>query len=333
MPPVADDSRHAIAGEAVAARMQKQALPESVRSEVAGLIALRGLVPQLRSARPRKVREPQPAQAHSPFRGRGMEYAESRPYSPGDDARHIDWRVSARTGQLHSKLFHAERERISAVVYDAGPWMAFGTRGCFKSVQAARLSALFVWDALALGDRVAAVCNLAARNLLPPAGGERGALRLLSQLCRWQPEPRATPAGGVVPLDASLFQLERLVRPGSRLLMTLDAHSLDDAAMRRLQHLRLHHDLMVALLVDPLELSAPRAGSFPIAHAGRTLWLSAQSAADRARWTRQLGEVWRERLDVLHRRGISARAVSTTESPVEALRELMRGSLVEGVKA
>lgn len=259
-----------------------------------------------------------------------MEYAESRPYSPGDDARHVDWRVSARTGQLHSKLFHAERERVSAVVYDAAPWMAFGTRGCFKSVQAARISALFAWDALSQGDRVAAVCNRSTRNLLAPASGERGVLRLLAQLCRWQPDPDQASAVSTVSLDLTLRQIERLVRPGSRLLLSIDAHTLDEAAMRRLQHLRLHHDLMVALLVDPLELAAPRSGSFPVGHAGQTLWLSAQTASDRARWMQQLGGVWRDRLEALHRSGISARAVSTGESPVEALRELMRGALFEG---
>src|SRR5690606_10632197 len=50
-------------------------------------------------------------QAPSPLRGRGMEYAESREYAAGDDARHIDWRLTARSGKAHTKLFQAERER------------------------------------------------------------------------------------------------------------------------------------------------------------------------------------------------------------------------------
>ncbi|HRN60532.1 MAG TPA: DUF58 domain-containing protein, partial [Chiayiivirga sp.] len=84
----------------------------------------------------------------SPFRGRGMEYAESRPYAPGDDVRHIDWRVTARSGRTHTKLFQPERERITAVVYDRSAAMAFGTRTCFKSVQARRLAALMLWHSM-----------------------------------------------------------------------------------------------------------------------------------------------------------------------------------------
>ena len=47
----------------------------------------------------------------SRFRGRGMEFDEARPYQPGDDVRTLDWRVTARTGQPHTKLYREERER------------------------------------------------------------------------------------------------------------------------------------------------------------------------------------------------------------------------------
>lgn len=305
-------------------------LPESVHCSLAALAALRARAPALRSRRPRRAREARAAQLHSPFRGRGMEYAESRPYSPGDDARHVDWRVSARSGQLHSKLFHAERERISAVVYDAAPWMAFGSRGCFKSVQAARLAALFAWDALGQGDRVTAVCNRVQPSLLPAAGGERGVLRLLAQLCRWQPQPGAR--GDGQGMGAALLQLERVIRPGSRLLLTVDAHALDEASLRRLQHLRQHHDLLVALLVDPLESRPPPSGAFPVSDGERTLWLAAGHAAERSQWSKMLGGAWQQRLEQLHRWGISARPVGTQECPVDALRELLRGALFDGAR-
>ena len=77
-----------------------------------------------------------------------MEYAESREYVAGDDARHIDWRLTARTGRAHTKLFQAERERLSLIVADTSPALYFGTRVRFKSVQAARASAVAAWAAV-----------------------------------------------------------------------------------------------------------------------------------------------------------------------------------------
>lgn len=301
----------------------------AVLADVAGLAALRGKARLLDAATPRRSRELRAAQMHSPFRGRGMEYAESRPYATGDDARHVDWRVSARTGQLHSKLFHAERERVSAVIYDAGPWMAFGTRACFKNVQAARLAALFAWHAQAEGDRLALASNRHPQALLPPAGGQRGVLRLLAQLCRWQARPEEASTRSCVALSGTLAALERILRPGSRLLAVVDPHVLDGAALERLRHLRLHHDLLVALVVDPLELHAPPAGTYPVADGERTALLDARSADSRRAWSRGLGARWRDALSVLRRHGISARAVSTADDPVEAMRHLLRGALFE----
>src|SRR3546814_11310880 len=74
-----------------------------------------------------------------------MEYAESREYAHGDDARHIDWRLTARSGKPHTKLFRAERERLTLLVADTAPALYFGTRVRFKSVQAARAGAVAAW--------------------------------------------------------------------------------------------------------------------------------------------------------------------------------------------
>src|SRR5690348_14639111 len=64
----------------------------------------------------------------SPLRGRGMDYAESRAYEAGDDARNIDWRRTARSGKWHTKLFEAEREHGLLLLVDTHATMRFGTR-------------------------------------------------------------------------------------------------------------------------------------------------------------------------------------------------------------
>ena len=90
---------------------------DGLRPQLAELVALRRLAQ--RPPPPRRGRAGNAGQAPSPLRGRGMEYAESREYVAGDDARHIDWRVTARTGRAHTKLFQAERERVSLIVAES----------------------------------------------------------------------------------------------------------------------------------------------------------------------------------------------------------------------
>jgi uncharacterized protein (DUF58 family) len=107
---------------------------------IAELVALRAVATSPRHLR--RVRNANAGLASSPMRGRGMEYAESREYTVGDDARHVDWRLTARTGRAHTKVFHAERERLTLLVADTNAALYFGTRERFKSVQAARAGAV-----------------------------------------------------------------------------------------------------------------------------------------------------------------------------------------------
>ncbi|NNF66553.1 MAG: DUF58 domain-containing protein, partial [Gammaproteobacteria bacterium] len=90
----------------------------------------------------------------SPFKGRGMEFDESRPYQPGDEARNLHWRVMARTGRPFTKLFREEREQPVLLWVDLRQRMQFATRGVYKSVQAARAATLIAWAASQRGDRV-----------------------------------------------------------------------------------------------------------------------------------------------------------------------------------
>ena len=214
------------------------------------LIALRRLAS--RGNDPRRGRRGVVGRAAAVQRGRGMEYAESREYVAGDDARHIDWKLSARTGFTHTKTFQSERERVSLIVADTAPALYFGTRVRFKSVQAARAGAVAAWSALRDGDRVA-LCTGGQGGLVPPAGGTRGVLRVLDALARWY---RAPPTGGGG-LQAALEQAARLLHPGARALVLADPASALAVAPAVWSALSMHVDVRLLLLVDPLELEPP----------------------------------------------------------------------------
>jgi uncharacterized protein (DUF58 family) len=286
------------------------------------LVALRARAAELAAGARRRSADRAAGQRHSPFRGRGMDYAESRAYAAGDDVRHVDWRLTARAGELHTKLFAAERERTSAVLLDTSPRLHYGTRGCFKSVQAARLGALFTWFAQGEGDRVAAAAFGAHAGQIPATGTRRGALRVLDALCRWS-QPSATDTGSA--LASALDQLDRTLRAGAHVLLLVDAASIDDEALRSLGRLRRHHDLIAAVLTDPLERERLPPGRYRVQGADGSGVLEV-GRDGRAPWQDALRARQDASLQALRRSGVGARLISTAEDPVPALRDLLRGA-------
>lgn len=258
---------------------------DGITPTLAELIALRGVAHA--RGRARRGASGMHAQAPAMLRGRGMEYAESRGYAIGDDARHIDWRLTARSGKPHTKLFQAERERLTLVVADTAPALYFGTRTRFKSVQAARAGAVAVWRAVADGDRVAALRGSPGEPPVPAASGARGALCVLDALVRWYRRPPAEDAG----LEHALDHAARLLRPGSRLLVLADPASVAAVPGARWPALAAHHEVVVLLLTDPLELDPP---PLPLAFQTGTgqadgtgaarIQLDLASPAQRGRW-------------------------------------------------
>ena len=118
----------------------------------------------------------------SVFRGTGLDFDEVREYQEGDDIRNMDWLVTARTNTPHLKIFREERQRSVILCIDTGPHMSFGTRGTFKSVQAARAAALIGWAASKQHDRVGGVLfgNPAmGLRYVRATPGRRGLWRLL----------------------------------------------------------------------------------------------------------------------------------------------------------
>lgn len=223
-----------------------------LRPQLAELIALRKAGVQGRQAR--RGQYAVSGRAASRLRGRGMEYAESREYVAGDDARHIDWKLTARTNATHTKTFQTERERVTLVVADTSAALYFGTRVRFKSVQAARAGAVAAWSALRDGDRLAALRGSHQQPLVPPAAGTRGVLRVLDALVRWYAQPPVDDAG----LQLALERAARVLHPGARAVVLADPASALAVPAAVWSALSMHVEVQLILLVDPLELAPPK---------------------------------------------------------------------------
>ena len=200
----------------------------------------------------------------SPFKGRGMEYDESRPYQSGDDVRNLDWRVMARTGKPHTKVFREERERPVFCLVDYRARMFFATRGVFKHVLAAELASLAAWRAVIHGDRVGGVVfSDTVHHELKPERGRAATLHLLRQLEDAQDWPRDA-AGQSPAINGALARLRRLARPGSLLMLFSDFQGLDQHGRAHLSYLARHNAIFLFYVHDAIEESLPPPGRYPM---------------------------------------------------------------------
>ena len=260
----------------------------------------------------RRAPDPLSGARPSRYRARGMEYAESRAYLPGDEIRNMDWRVTARTGRPHTKLFQEERERPVMLAVDFGPSMFFGTRLAFKSVVAAHAAALVAWVALRHGDHVGAVITAPDREVeIRAAGGRRGVLRVLRALHAHSELPEAPGRGGSDRLAELLTRARRISRSGSLVVLLSDFYGLDERAEAALALLRSRCDLVGGQVVDPLERSAPPPGRYAVTDGRSTAVLDSTSRAFREAY-RQRFDARAERVrEAFSRLGAPLRVLST----------------------
>lgn len=289
----------------------------AVRVSLSDLIRLNQAAAGLR-LRHAGIRAAQGGDYLSSFKGRGMEFDETRPYTPGDDVRNLDWRVTARTGKTHTKLFREERERPVFLAVDARAAMFFATRGVFKSVMAARLAALVAWCAQRHGDRVGGQIFAESHSLeLKPEHGRRAVLHLLQKLADIEPSGLSPDQAGAG-FGEALARLARHARPGSLVFVFSDFRGLTPAGESSLIRLRRHCDLALAFIADPLEQHLPSSGRYRFSDGARALSLDASPAAAAAHAKRYAQR--RQTIENLARRhGMRFIPCSTTDDPLQVL--------------
>ena len=200
----------------------------------------------------------------SRFRGRGMEFDESRPYQPGDDPRSIDWRVTARSTTAYTKLFREERERPVLIAVDLRSNMHFATRGCFKSVNASHAAALLAWAAHHRGDRLGGlIFGDTIHRELKPRLGRRAALRFVHELAE-HPDwvRRESEARNEDALTQAMSALRRVARPGSLVVVISDFAGFSRAAQSYLSSVARHNEVLAVFLSDPMERELPPPGRY-----------------------------------------------------------------------
>lgn len=196
---------------------------------------------------------------HSPFRGQGLDFEEVRAYAPGDDIRSIDWRVTARTGVPHTKVFREERERTVILCVDVNVGMRFGTKKTFKSIQAARVAALLGWQACMSHDRLGA-CLFGdvpgGLQFFAPHRSTKSLLAMLKQLSRTDLNENASP----ISLEKTLTHLNKVSSRGALIYIISDFATVDSALEQQLRALRKRCDVVLIPINDPADSVIPPIG-------------------------------------------------------------------------
>jgi uncharacterized protein (DUF58 family) len=290
-----------------------------VRVSLAELLALRARVakaPTSHSVVRTAHHGPQASRLH----GRGMDYAESRAYQPGDDVRRLDWRLTARSGRLHTKLFEEEREGRLLIVFDMNAGMRFGTRARFKSVQAARATALATWYAVRGGDKVGLLAFGGMRAQLRAQGGQRGALAVAGALARWDASETRQADEALTP---ALQRVGRSAHGARRILLVTDGFSFDGDARNALLGLARRAEVLVLGVADALEMSTPPAGRYPFAHDGQRFDVELHGTRQREAFADAMGVGHRRLSELSSSLGLRHRTIDTAADPLDAVAWLL----------
>lgn len=211
-----------------------------------------------------------PGKVQSRRRGNGLDFDDLRRYQPGDDVRHIDWNVTARTQQTHLRLYREDRERALTVAVDLRACMFTGSK-CFLADRALRLAGLSLWQAARNGDRCAAVVlDDDGIHSSRPRIAERGALEALGLLARrYEQADKLTTHNASPPLTDLLLRLNQTSRLAGKHLLFSGLSQPGANLAEQLPVSAAKRCLSVVELIDPLEQSGLPPGIYPYQHSGQ----------------------------------------------------------------
>ena len=259
----------------------------------------------------------------SPYRGRGMDFDEVRVYQAGDDIRHMDWRVTARTGKPHTKLYREERERPVYMVVDLGWTMGFGTRQCFKSVTAAKAAAIAAWHTVKQGDRVGGFIFSGLSQPIkecPAKRSQQGLLPFLNELalgCQRTLTCSREPSS----LNQALEQCRRVVRPGNGIFILSDFYCWNKETEQHLGQITKQCDVVVGFVYDPLEMVPPPPGQYGFSDGTHYKLLDTRSKKIGQAYQQQFQQRYAQLTQVLMKYGIGFLPLSTEGDVASQLRQ------------
>lgn len=218
-------------------------------------------------------------QYHTRFKGHGMQFSEFREYYPGDDVRHIDWKVTARTQNAHIKKFEEERDLTVYLLVDMSLSRDFGSARKLKGEALAEVCALLAFAAVRNNDRVGLILfSDRIEKHIPPKKGRGHAMRLLAEILYYKPQHSGTN------IAAALEYFGQVVPNTSVVFLASDFFDVNyERALRRVGR---KHDLIALRMLDEREKTVPPIGIVEMqdAETGEIFWSNTSSYSFQSRF-------------------------------------------------
>jgi uncharacterized protein (DUF58 family) len=262
-------------------------------------------------------------QYKSVFRGAGIEFEEVRDYTPGDDVKSIDWKVSARLGRPFIKRYREERELIIMLLVDLSASSRFGTRPANKQETAAEVAAILAFNAVRNNDKVGAILFTdQVERYIPPQKGSGHVWRVIKEIFSHAPQHTGTDISGAV------AYLGRVCRKRSVAFVISDfllpsGGAVVDRAMRAVSR---KHELIQMRISDPGEFELPQAGIVTVQdlETGRRVRLDAGHGPTRKLFAGRRAAAHRAVADQFKTAGLDCIEISTDGSAADALTRYFR---------
>ncbi|HTL12570.1 MAG TPA: DUF58 domain-containing protein [Bdellovibrionota bacterium] len=253
-------------------------------------------------------------QYRSQFKGHGVQFSEHRVYNAGDDIRHIDWKVSARSRDLLVKKYEEERELTVFLVVDISGSKEFGSKNHLKSEVAAEIGGMLAYAAVQTGDKVGALLFAGeVEKIVPPKKGRQHVLRIVRELLGAQGETGGTD------LAAALDAAGRIMKHAGIVFVLSDFQAEGyEIALKRLAR---RHDVIALWLGDPREKSMPQEGMVMLhdPETGENRMVDLGSYAFKKWLSDQVMEHETDAVTALNSSGVDRLRISTEEDYGEAV--------------
>ena len=256
---------------------------------------------------------------HSVFKGRGMDFAEVREYSLGDDVRTIDWNVTARLGHPYVKIFQEERELTVMLMVDVSSSGDFGTYEQMKGEVATEICALLAFSAIKNNDKVGLIIFTdRVEKFVPPKKGKSHVLRVLRELLYHRPKSSQTDITG------ALEFLSHITRRRSVVFLVSDF--LSEGYEKALQIANKRHDVVAITVTDPREVDFPAVGFVELedAETGEIFLLNSNDRNIRNSFTHEADRKHQEREKIFKSMNVDYIDIYTHKPYIEPLIRFFR---------